>query len=317
MMESGITAAEALELLDPRSRDLAGLVRRARTVRRESFGDEVRLCAIINAKSGRCPERCAYCSQSKYFRTGAPVYPLRPGRVMVDAALRAEGDGATEFSIVTSGRSLRSKKEVRTVLEAVALIGRRTGLGRCASLGELHPEVFCALKDAGLQCYHHNVETAPSFHPRIVATHGFDDEVRVIDLARRAGLATCCGGIFGMGESLEQRVELIMALRDIDPDRIPLNFLTPVAGTPLEGLSELRADDCLRIIAVTRLVMPRKPVIICGGRETNLGTRQELIFDAGATAAMTGDYLTTRGQSPDADRRMIRTAGYRIARAGA
>jgi biotin synthase len=313
MRESGISAREARELLNPESMSLASLMERAGKARRESFGDGVRLCAIINAKSGRCPERCAYCSQSRYFRTSAPVYPLRPAGDIVDAALQAEADGATEYSIVTSGRSVRSKKEIRTLIEALTLIGRRTRLGRCASLGEMRPEALHALKEAGLQCCHHNVETAPSFHPRIVATHGFDDEVRVIDRAREAGLKTCCGGIFGMGESPDQRVELIMALRDIDPDRVPLNFLNPIAGTPLEGLRELSAGDCLRIIAVTRLAMPRKPIIICGGRDVNLGERQGLIFDAGASAVMTGDYLTTTGRSPDEDRRMIRSAGYRIA----
>jgi len=312
-MEAGITAREARELIDPAGPDLGALIERARQVRRRHFGSEVRLCAIINAKSGRCPERCAYCSQSKHFRTTAPVYPLKPSRDIVEAAERAEADGASEFSIVTSGRSIRSKREVAAVLEAVSTIGRRTGLERCASLGELHPEILHALKEAGLQCYHHNVETAPSFHPRIVESHGFDDEVRVIDRAREAGLVTCCGGIFGMGESLDQRVELIMALREIDPDRVPLNFLNPIAGTPLEGLRELVAEDCLRIIAVARLAMPGKPIIVCGGREVNLGERQAMIFDAGATAALTGDYLTTSGQSPAQDRRMIRAAGYRVA----
>jgi biotin synthase len=309
----GLSRTEALEMMGARGREIRAVIGRAREARRAVFGDAVRLCSIVNAKSGRCPERCSFCSQSKHFGAAAPLYPLKPPSDILEAARRAELSRASEFSIVTSGRSVRSKREIASIEKAVALIGRETGLRRCASLGELHPGVYALLKEAGLQCYHHNVETAPSMHARIVPTHTFDDEARVVENARKAGLATCCGGILGMGETSAQRVELVFALRDIDPDFVPLNFLNPIKGTPLQDLDELTPMECLKIIAVFRLAMPDKHIVICGGRERNLAGLQGLMFDAGATGTMTGDYLTTKGQSPQEDWNMIRKAGYRIA----
>jgi biotin synthase len=312
--QTGITKKEALELISAQGEERDALLRRAADIRKATFRNKVRLCAIVNAKSGRCPEKCHYCSQSIYFKTEAPVHPLLSADKILKAALRAEKDGASEFSIVTSGRAIWSRNEVAVLEKAIRLIEGRTALQRCASLGELPPDILAMLKEAGLQCYHHNIETAPSFHSQIVFTHTFDDEVRVIENAREAGLITCCGGIFGMGESSGQRVELIYALRDINPDFIPLNFLNPLQGTPLENLKELTPGDCLKIIAVTRLAMPAKPIFVCGGREANLKDLQWKMLDAGASGAMVGDYLTTKGRAPDEDRQMIEKAGYEIER---
>lgn len=309
----GIGRAEARRLLSARGTGFEELLSRAREARRARFGREVRFCAIINARSGRCPEKCAFCAQSKFFHTGAPLHALKPPGEILDAARRAEKDGARAFSIVTSGRSVRARRDRDGIADALAMIRERTALVRCASLGELPLETLLRLKAAGLQCYHHNVETAPSFHARIVATHTFDDEVRAVGKAREAGLAVCCGGIFGMGESLDQRVELMFALKDIGPDHVPVNFLTPIPGTPLEAVRDLLPEDCLRTIAVMRLVMPDTSIIICGGRELAMGRAQDRMFDAGATGAMIGDYLTTPGQAPGKDRIMVRRSGYRIA----
>ena len=311
-MKKGITQKEALELIDVKENELDELIRSAGEARQRHYGREVRFCAIINAKSGRCPERCSFCSQSGHFDTDAPVYPLKAPEEILDAALRAQRDGAGEFSIVTSGRSVRSKKEIASLEKSIRMIAGRTSMQRCASLGELPADILAMLKEAGLQCYHHNVETAPSFHHEIIRTHSFDDEVRVVESARDAGLVTCCGGIFGMGETPAQRVELIFALRDVDPDYVPLNFLNPVAGTPLEGLRDLKPADCLKIIAITRLAMPPKHITVCGGREVNLAERQREMFDAGATGTMVGDYLTTLGQTPQEDRKIVEEAGYEI-----
>ncbi len=296
--------------MDVKENELDELIRRAGQVRRRHYGREVRFCAIINAKSGRCPERCSFCSQSRHFDTDAPVYPLKTPEEILDAALRAENDGAGEFSIVTSGRSVRLKKELACLEKSIRMIAGRTGMKQCASMGELPADILAMLKQAGLQCYHHNVETAPSFHPEIVSTHSFDDEVRVVESARNAGLVTCCGGIFGMGETRAQRVELIFAIRDVDPDYVPLNFLNPVTGTPLEGRRDLTPADCLKIIAISRLAMPKKHITVCGGREFNLAGRQKEMFDAGATGTMVGDYLTTKGRTPQEDRKMVEEAGY-------
>jgi len=292
------------------------LLDRAAAVRASRFGDAVRLCAICNAKSGRCPERCDFCTQSVRFETDAPAHPMKDPTTIVDEARRAARAGAREFSIVTSGRALRSERDVAAVEEAVRRIVAETGLEVCASLGEVSREVLVRLRDAGLVRYHHNVETAPSFHPSIVHTHSYEDEVRVVREARDVGLKVCCGGILGMGETREQRVEMAFALKEIDPQCVPLNFLDPRPGTPLSDLDELTPLECLKIIAVFRLVMPGTYIFVCGGRERNLAGRQGEIFRSGATGTMVGDYLTTRGQPADEDRRMIDRAGFRVEGSG-
>lgn len=311
----GITRGEALELLAVQGEELELLLRRAADAREARFGREVRLCAICNARSGACPERCDFCAQSAAFDTDAPVFPMKPASEIAGEAQLAHAAGATHFSIVTSGRSLRHGRDMAQVDEALRLMERETGLQRCASLGELPVEELARLRAAGLQRYHHNIETAPSFHPRIVHTHSYDDEVQVVHAAREAGLLTCCGGILGMGETPEQRVEMAFALRDLTPDSVPLNFLDPRPGTPLSGLDELTPMECLRITAIFRLVLPGTPILICGGRERNLGRLQSRVFEAGATGAMIGDYLTTPGQPAAQDREMIQAAGLAIERA--
>jgi len=308
----GITRQEALELLTLQGEELEQLVRRAGALRSVRFGNRVRLCAISNAKSGACPEQCDFCAQSARFRAPSPLFPMKSARQIADEARLAEVAGALEFSIVTSGRALRRERDLTEVEGALRLIGEETHLERCASLGELPGELLGRLREAGMMRYHHNIETAPSFHAQIVHTHSYDDEVRVVNDARRAGLLTCCGGILGMGETGEQRVELAFALRDLDPDCVPLNFLDPRPGTPLEGRNDLSPLECLRIIAIFRLVLPDKGIFVCGGRERNLGPLQHRMFEAGATGTMVGDYLTTGGQSAEEDRRMIRRSGFAV-----
>jgi biotin synthase len=310
---SPLTRVEALELVALPGPDQAEqLVERAWPVRRASFGNRVRLCAISNAKSGRCAEQCDFCAQSAHFSTAAPAFPMRPARQIADDARRAQEAGAREFSIVTSGRALRKDHEIAEVEGAVRLMAGETRLEPCASLGELPTEVLLRLREAGLKRYHHNIETAPSFHSRIVHTHRFEDEVRTVRQAKEAGLLVCCGGILGMGETPAQRVEMAFALGEMEPDCVPLNFLDPRPGTPLAGRQELTPLDCLAIIALFRLVLPRTHIFVCGGRERNLGPLQHRMFRAGATGTMVGDYLTTTGQSTAEDRCMIAGAGFEI-----
>ena len=308
----GIGQKEALALMRLEASGVEMLLDRASRVRAESFGDAVRLCAITNAKSGRCTEQCDFCSQSARFDTNTPVYPLKDARTIADEAIRAKEAGAREFSIVTSGRTVRKEGEIAAIEEAIGLVVAETGLEVCASLGDIPRNVLVRLRDAGLVRYHHNVETAPSFHPSIVHTHSYEDEVRVVREAREVGLDVCCGGILGMGETREQRVEMAFALRDIEPDCVPLNFLDPRPGTPLEHLDDLTPLECLKIIAVFRLVMPATHIFVCGGRELNLADKQRLMFRSGATGTMVGDYLTTKGSPAEEDHRMIREAGFRI-----
>lgn len=308
----GIGKEEALAILRTPDAELEVLLSRVERVRRDVFGDRVRLCAITNAKSGRCAERCDYCVQSVHFDTEPPEHPLKDVETMVEEARRAREAGAREFSIVTSGRKLHREREIAVVEEAVRRITDEVGLEVCASVGEVGRDVLVRLRDAGMVRFHHNVETAPSHHPKVVHTHGYDDEVRVVREAQEVGLKTCCGGILGMGETDGQRVEMALALRELSPQCVPLNFLDPRPGTPLAMLDELTPGDCIRIIAMFRLVMPRTHIFVCGGRERNLAHLQDQMFRAGATGTMVGDYLTTRGQPAEEDRRMIRNAGFRV-----
>lgn len=307
----GISAAEARLLLEVEGEALEALLGRARATREHYKGDEIRFCSITNAKSGRCGEQCGFCSQSAHFDTEAPVFPLKSAAVMVEEARRAEAEGAGEFSIVTSGTSLKKEDELREVEEALRTIAEETRLMRCASLGLMDEASLARLKDAGLQSFHHNLETARSFHPEIVKSHSWDQEAQAIRAAKQVGLHVCCGGIFGMGESLDQRVEFLEELRGLEVDSIPLNFLNPQKGTPLEGRRELTPEDCLRIVAVARLMMPRQEIFVCGGRELNLQHLQHRMFDAGANGTMVGNYLTTPGRGAVRDREMLAELGLR------
>lgn len=309
----GIAFAEALELMGlTDALEIEALLSRANAVRAEAFGNQVRLCAISNAKSGACGERCDFCSQSAHFAPTTPSFPLKSEEQLLTEAKHAEAMGAREFSIVTSGRRIQRAKELETLVRAIKLIRSETRLEPCASLGELPHDILCELKEAGLLRYHHNIETAPSYHASIVHSHSFADEVEAITSAQKVGLTVCCGGILGMGESIEQRVEMAFALREIGPHCIPLNFLDPRPGTPLENQPLLTPLTCLQIIAVFRLVLPQTPLFVCGGRVRVIGPMQHRIFDAGASGAMIGDYLTTPGRGVHADREMIRSGGYSI-----
>ncbi len=311
---AGIDRAAALARITCDPREIPALLAEAEAARRAVFGDAVRLCAISNARSGSCPERCDFCAQGAAACAPLPPTPLKAPEVIAAEARAAEAAGAREFSIVTSGRGLHRERDVAALEQAVRLIRAQTSLQACASLGEVDAAVLARLRAAGLQRYHHNLEAAPSFHGRVVHSHSFEDEVAVVLAARRAGLKTCCGGVLGMGESLAQRVELAFALKALGPDCVPLNFLDPRPGTPLQDRAPLPPLECLRIVAVFRLVLPETHLFVCGGRERSLGPQQHRIFAAGATGALVGDYLTTRGQSPAQDRQMIAAAGFRLER---
>lgn len=308
---AGIPAAEARALLGVEGEGLEALLLRARRTREHYKGDEIRFCSITNAKSGRCGEQCGFCSQSAHFDTEAPVFPLKSADTMLEEARRAEAEGAGEFSIVTSGTRLSKESEVREVEEALRAIAEQTDLMRCASIGLMDTPSLRRLKDAGLQSFHHNLETARSFHGEIVKTHSWDQEAAAIRAAKEVGLHVCCGGIFGMGESLDQRVEFLEQLRELDVDSLPINFLNAQKGTPLEGRRELSPEDCLRIIAVARLMMPTKEIFVCGGREVNLQHLQHRMFEAGANGTMVGNYLTTPGRGAVRDREMLAELGLR------
>ncbi len=292
---------------------LEALLDRAEAVRRAVHGDEVALCAITNAKSGNCAEDCAFCSQSARFeRADAPVYPLIAPEEMAAQARRAEEAGAREFSIVASGTRLSRESELRRVEEGLRRIRAESAVEPCASLGLLREPELARLRDAGLMHYHHNLESARSFFDRICTTHSYDQQLETIRAAKRLGLQLCSGGILGMGETPEQRVELGETLRELEVHCVPVNFLHPRPGTPLEHVRAITAGECLAAIAVFRLMMPGAHLFVMGGRELNLGDRQHLIFRAGANGTMVGNYLTSAGRSPELTVNMVEAQGLRL-----
>lgn len=312
----GISADEALRLLRATSGPaLDSLLDRASEARAAAFGEQVGLCAIVNAKSGICGEDCAFCAQSsRAAKRGVPVYDLLPARRLLEGATAAEKTGATAFSIVTSGRRIASEMEMAELESSLRDIGRQTKLLRCASLGFMDEARLRRLRRAGLERYHHNLETARSFFPSICTTHTFDQKLETIRAARAAGLSVCSGGILGLGETAEQRVELADTLRQLGVDGVPINFLDARPGTPLERQPRLAPEQCLAIIAVFRLMLPQAEIIVMGGREAQLGDRQGSIFRAGASATLIGDYLTTPGSLPHDVLATVREQGLRPGR---
>ncbi len=287
------------------------LLAATRAVTEHYKGTEVNLCGIVSAKSGLCKEDCSFCSQSTAFDTDAEEYPMAEPEEIVSAALEAEKNGAREFSIVTSGTKVAKGSDLTKLTTALREMKGKTDMERCASLGILPEDAMRELKEAGLESYHHNLETGRSFFPSVCTTHEYDEDVDTIKRAKKLGFYTCSGGIFGLGESWEDRIELIETLRELDVDCVPINFLNPRPGTPLEKAKNLTPIECLKIIAVTRLMLPEKDIIICGGREVNLRDLQPLIFAAGANGMMVGNYLTTRGRAPEDDLRMLEDLGLK------
>jgi len=283
---------------------LVELIALADKARRESAGNKLELCNIMNAKSGLCSEDCKFCSQSARHQTGAQVYALKSKAEMLSAAKQAKEMGADRFDIVTSGDRL-SGQELKLIREAVAEITSTLGIKMCASLGTLKESEFRALKDAGLSRYHHNLETSRRFFSRIVTTHTFDDRINTIKSAKSVGLEVCSGGILGLGETMPDRIELALALKELDVDSVPLNILVPIKGTPLENQPGLSCQEAIRSIAIFRLILKDRIIKIAAGRESLLKDFQALAFLAGANGMLIGGYLTIKGRRVSDDRKLV------------
>ncbi len=307
----GISPEQALWLLSL-PEDFSPVISEGADAVREKFrGRLIDPCTVMNAKSGACSEDCHFCAQSTHFRTIAPTYDLLAANKIVEAAKAAQQNGTRRFCIGTSGRSLENPTELRIVEDALGRMHSELGLWACATLGSVSGETVSILKSAGLDRLHHNLETSRNHFPKIVSTHAYDERVSTVRMAKDAGISVCSGGIFGVGESNEDRVSLFSLLRELDVDSIPINFLVPIAGTPLsENDPALGANEALRIISVSRLFFPQKEVRICGGRIHALKNRHPEIFYNGADGVMIGNYLTRSGRSPDLDIQMIREEGF-------
>lgn len=306
-----LTANEAIMLLKTPDADVFDLIDGAWQIRRKFFGTTVHLCTICNAKSGKCSENCSFCSQSAHNpNCDVPIYELLPKEKLQAGASYAAAHGINRYSLVTSGRGL-GKAEVEKLAEAMNEIKDRN-TAYCGSLGILDEANLKQLKAAGIERYHHNLETARSHFDQICTTHTYDDRIATIKKAQAAGMTVCAGGLFGIGESDDQIVEMALDLRELDVDSIPVNFLTAIKGTAFEGQQNLTPLKCLKIIAMYRYFMPEKDLLLCGGRSGNLGDLQSFIFHAGCSGMMTGNYLTTAGRSADDDLKMIADLGFTV-----
>ena len=306
-----ISSDKALQLESFTHEELDYLFIGTDRIRDKFKGEDVKICSIVNAKSGRCVEDCSFCAQSSSFKTDAPETELMSVEEMVAAAKEAEAFGANEFSIVASGTKMDDRKELDKVIAAVRRIKAETKLETCCSLGLMELDDLKELKAAGLDRCHHNLETAASFFNKIVTTHTYEDEVKAVQNAKEAGLQVCVGGIFGMGETFAQRVELAFSIRELGTQSLPINFLKPIEGTGLDHLETIEYYDALKTIALLRLVLPKIDLFVCGGREEVMTDKQEQLFSAGANGILGGNYLTTKGQDPKRDIEMIQSLGLR------
>jgi len=302
---------DVLPLLGTKGPDILDLAAVANRVREEFNGNEIDLCSLLNVKSGRCSEDCVFCAQSAHHKTEAPIYPLMDMNRIVKEAREAQKKGTGRFCLITSGRELNDK-EFETILRALDRIRKETTLDLDCSLGTLSEERAEALKKVGVTRYNHNVETSESHFPQICSTHSFGDRVKTIEVLKDRGFSICCGGIIGLGESPQQRLELAFSLRQLGIDCIPFNILNPRPGTPLEHSESVPPIEIIKTIALFRLILPKGTIKIAGGREANLRDLQSLALLAGANGLILGNYLTTLGRSAEDDLAMIRDLGFNI-----
>src|SRR6266498_2197042 len=309
-----ISREEALalgSLEDPT--DIEALVERAWRVRLERFGDSTDMCSLVNAKSGGCAEDCGFCAQSRFAEADTPMHAMMTAEQILEHAQAAEAAGAHRFCMVTQGQGL-SKRDFEKVLAGARLVAEHTNLKRCASIGHMSAERATALRDAGIQRVHHNVETAESYYDEVSTTVRYEARLRTIDAVRETGLETCVGGILNLGESREQRVEMAFELAKIDPTSVPINLLNPRPGTKFGDREYMDPWEAVKWIAIFRLILPAALFRLCGGRIENLGELQPLAVRAGLNGVMMGNFLTTLGSTPDEDRAMFTELGLNVAR---
>lgn len=265
---------EAMELMELKGHECMELFSLANYVR-SKLGDRVDLCSIINAKCGLCPEDCKFCAQSVYNDTRITPYPMMDEEELLNMAQMMEEEGAARFCIVTSGKEVNGE-DFERILSSIRRICNETRLSVCISSGALTTERASALKRVGATRIHHNLETSKNYFDKICTTHTYEEKIRTLQIARKAGLEICCGGIIGMGESARDRLELAFALRELDVDSIPINILNPIKGTPLDNEKPIEPLEVLKTISVFRLILPEKNIRIAGGREKNLRDLQSL-----------------------------------------
>lgn len=290
--------------------DLEELCAGADAIRRGLCGNKANLCSIVNGRSGRCGENCRFCAQSSHYRTHVEEYPFMKPEEIVAEARHNEAAGVHQFSIVTAGRGLKGA-DFELALEAYRRLKKESGIGLCASHGLQTEEEFRLLREAGVERYHANLETSRRYFPSVCTSHTYEDKVDNIRRAQRAGLEVCSGGIIGMGETWEDRIDMAVSLSELDVVSIPLNVLQPISGTPFAHLEPISDEDILRTVAMFRYINPMSWIRMAAGRG-RFADGGAVLFKSGANAAITGDMLTTTGTSMAGDVAMFRRIGYEI-----
>ena len=306
-----LTTDEALAILRSPDEQLLDVLAAAYRIRRQYFGNRVQLYFLMNAKSGLCPEDCGYCSQSKVSEAEIPRYNILNAEKLLDGARVAAERQAKTYCIVISARG-PSNREMEAITTIVPRIKSQYNLKICACLGLLTPEQAAELKACGVDRVNHNLNTSEGFYEAICSTHTYQDRVATLTAVRNAGMELCSGGIIGMGEEDADVVRMAFALRDLHVESIPVNFLIPIDGVPLAGLKRLNPRYCLKVLAMFRFANPDRELRIAGGRELHLGSLQALGLYP-ANSVFVGDYLTTKGQAPAADYKMIEELGFEVA----
>jgi biotin synthase len=306
--------AEIDGLLEKSSRNPDDLLYWANKIRQKFFGNKIKVCSIVPGRLGGCSQDCKFCAQSARYDTAIEKKPkLLSDEEILKAAAEARDKGVGNFGIVYSGKAV-SEAELGRLEKLIKTITQEYGLGVCASLGIINSEQMKRLAKAGLKRYNHNLETSERHFKDIVTTHKYADRVNTIKAAKQAGLGICSGGIFGIGETQSDRIDMALALRELDVDTVPMNFLHPIEGTPLGEAETLKPKEILRIIALYRFMLPKVNLKVAGGRTLNLRDMQSWIFYAGCTSILSGNYLTTSGRAVEDDMRMLTDLGLEAER---
>lgn len=304
-----LTKAELMSLVDE---DLDVLTQTADDIRKLFCGSHFELCTIINGRSGRCTENCKYCAQSVNYSTNIEEYDLLDAEVIEKSALSNERAGVHRFSVVTSGRTMCAE-EVERICDIYRQLKKNCNIKLCASHGLLHYEELVKLKSAGVERYHNNLETSRNYFPKICTTHTYDDKIRTIQDAKKAGLSVCSGGIIGLGEQMEDRIDMALTLRELRVDSVPINVLNPIKGTPLEHNCALSYEEILRTAAIFRFALPEIQVRLAGGRSL-MPDKGERVMKSGVNAVISGDMLTTSGITTSEDYEMLQRTSYETGR---
>ncbi|MCG8697286.1 MAG: biotin synthase BioB [Bacteroidales bacterium] len=303
-----VTYDEGVELTKHPNKE--ELYKAADEIRQAFCGNKMDLCSITNAKSGKCPQNCKWCSQSKFAKSNIEEYEIVDKEEAMKQVMESEANGVHRHSLVTSGRRV-SEKTLTGLLDIYQTIKENSDISLCASMGLVDESQMERLKEIGIEHYHCNLETAPSFFPEVCTTHTIDEKINTIKMAQKMGIKVCSGGIIGMGESMEQRVELAFTLSELDVQSIPINILTPVEGTALENAVPLSEEEVLTSIAVFRFLNPKANLRFAGGR-MQIRHFQHKALRAGISAALTGNYLTTTGSDIHTDIKDFEAAGFKI-----